>query len=708
MPPLPETPRFAFKELHTFRWLHSLKQRKDPSAEALYTTLDCTIMGMSQEDAETSNLIAWLEQRAEQDDTTCQVLLYMIYEEFSRRSSRPVLLSGRTSSHRLKPVTDTYASKAQTWLNRAADLGCAEAQFRLAEIERYQDKENKGFSWYEKAAEQEHMLAQQRLAEAYIYELGVPKTYYIEQLEKFKRNPVDPYNLDPFYHADHEFSAYRARKFVEWMKKSAQQGNIEAQYLLGKKYAQGYNEDTEAPSHETWQKAHDWLQKAALAGLPDAAHELAYLYNEEWGGQANPEQTVIWMKKAAHLGMTNAMYWLAEGYMHGKNNLPQDHNQAYQWLKTGADHHHYACAKAIIPCYQEGIGTQKDLEQATYWENRIALLDDNTSTCSSRDIGEINLFRSPTDMQWLTEEAENADPVAQRTLAGIYEYKKIEQAIALYERAAALGDMPAQLALYKIYTQNRSPDTTTCNPERAHHWLIQRARAGDRKAQTQLACDYFHEKNMKGLRNKAPYWFMQAADQGCRTAQYYLGAMHYYGEILAEDAEEARKYLQPSAEKGEASAQYLLAELYKGTFNEATKSFYWFEQAAEQNNAKAQLGLGFLYAEGLGTAQDFAQAHHWYTQAAKNGQGLAHRNLAYMFFNGQGVKKCAQTALSYLDAAEEMGSDITALREEILLSTQFPHTLIAHLENYVFATPLLWMKRLLANRRQLPTRGSTS
>ena len=58
---------------------------------------------------------------------------------------------------------------------------------------------------------------------------------------------------------------------------------------------------------------------------------------------------------------------------------------------------------------------------------------------------------------------------------------------------------------------------------------------------------------------------------------------------------------------------------------------------AEQGDASAQFNLAFMYAEGLGTPQDFAQAMAWYRKAADQGEASAMYNLGSMYSTGRGV-----------------------------------------------------------------------
>ena len=63
----------------------------------------------------------------------------------------------------------------------------------------------------------------------------------------------------------------------------------------------------------------------------------------------------------------------------------------------------------------------------------------------------------------------------------------------------------------------------------------------------------------------------------------------------------------------------------------------WYRKAADQGNAKAQLNLGFMYANGKGVAEDDAEAVKWYRKAADQGDADAQLNLGVIYDNGKGV-----------------------------------------------------------------------
>jgi hypothetical protein len=55
----------------------------------------------------------------------------------------------------------------------------------------------------------------------------------------------------------------------------------------------------------------------------------------------------------------------------------------------------------------------------------------------------------------------------------------------------------------------------------------------------------------------------------------------------------------------------------------------WYQLAAEQGDAVAQVDLGLMYDQGKGVLQDYAQAHKWFNLAGSNGDvsGLKNREI---------------------------------------------------------------------------------
>ena len=77
----------------------------------------------------------------------------------------------------------------------------------------------------------------------------------------------------------------------------------------------------------------------------------------------------------------------------------------------------------------------------------------------------------------------------------------------------------------------------------------------------------------------------------------------------------------------------------KGTEQNYTKSFEYFQLAAQQGNSDAQFSLGLMYEDGKGTEQNYTEAYKYYKLAAEQGHSGAQHNLELMQENGFRIKK---------------------------------------------------------------------
>ncbi len=80
----------------------------------------------------------------------------------------------------------------------------------------------------------------------------------------------------------------------------------------------------------------NWYKKAAQQGSIDAATDIALLYANGKGVTRDPEQAVSWFRRAAEGGDSSAQYNLALMYERGEG-VPRDYKEAIRWLNAAAD-----------------------------------------------------------------------------------------------------------------------------------------------------------------------------------------------------------------------------------------------------------------------------------------------------------------------------------------------------------------------------------
>ncbi len=105
----------------------------------------------------------------------------------------------------------------------------------------------------------------------------------------------------------------------------AEQGDADAQFLLGLMYADGkgvLQDDKQAVN---------WYRKAAEQGDARAQFLLGLMYADGIGVLQDDKQAVNWVRKAAEQGFAAAQFNLGVMYANGKGVL-QDYTMAHMWL----------------------------------------------------------------------------------------------------------------------------------------------------------------------------------------------------------------------------------------------------------------------------------------------------------------------------------------------------------------------------------------
>lgn len=100
--------------------------------------------------------------------------------------------------------------------------------------------------------------------------------------------------------------------------------------------------------------------------------------------------------------------------------------------------------------------------------------------------------------------------------------------------------------------------------------------------------------------------------------------------------------LRVLAEQGDARAQVNLGYMYaqgRGVSQDYTETLRWFRQAAEQGHAEGQTRLGVMYDQGSGVPQDSTEALRWFRQAAQQGHAIAQYSLGFMYYLGRGASQ---------------------------------------------------------------------
>ncbi len=146
----------------------------------------------------------------------------------------------------------------------------------------------------------------------------------------------------------------------------AEQGDVDAQYSLGKMYANG--EDV----LEDNKKAFYWYSKAAEQGDAKAQLLLGMMYYKGKGVPEDISQAFYWYQKAAKQGNADAQLVLGVMYAIGGGRVSQDNNQAFYWYSKAAEQGDAKAQFGLGEMYYYGLGMPQDTIAALMWFNLAA------------------------------------------------------------------------------------------------------------------------------------------------------------------------------------------------------------------------------------------------------------------------------------------------------------------------------------------------
>ncbi|MEE4358362.1 MAG: HNH endonuclease, partial [Desulfococcaceae bacterium] len=148
---------------------------------------------------------------------------------------------------------------------------------------------------------------------------------------------------------------------AEWFQKAAEQGNTAAQNQLALMYWNGEGVE------QNYAKAAEWYQKAAEQGDPDGQNYLGVLYDRGDGVPQDIVKAMELYRLAAEQGHNVAQQNLGLTYYYGAKGIPKNYEQAAFWYRKSAEQGNRSAQKRLARLYAKGIGVDEDLVLAYAW-----------------------------------------------------------------------------------------------------------------------------------------------------------------------------------------------------------------------------------------------------------------------------------------------------------------------------------------------------
>ena len=164
----------------------------------------------------------------------------------------------------------------------------------------------------------------------------------------------------------------RATGFL-WFQKSAYNGDLRGQSLLGQAYYQGWG------VAQNYDMAVRWWRGAANKGWSAAQYDLGQCLLEGKGVTKDEREAVEWFKKAAEQDHPDAHYALGICYISGSG-VTKDTARGVQWLKKGAEKGSVDAQRMLGGCYRVGLGVECNLDEARKWLDKAARQGDEKAS----------------------------------------------------------------------------------------------------------------------------------------------------------------------------------------------------------------------------------------------------------------------------------------------------------------------------------------
>lgn len=147
-------------------------------------------------------------------------------------------------------------------------------------------------------------------------------------------------------------------KAIEWYRKAAEQGNPKAQSNLGAHLLEGTGIKADAA------EAVKWFRKAAEQGDSIAQYNLGLMISQGNGHPRDVKEASLWFEKAAQQGLASAQASLGELLLLGAYGIPRNYVDAAKWLRMAAEQGNAKGQNSLGVMLEEGLGMDRNLREA--------------------------------------------------------------------------------------------------------------------------------------------------------------------------------------------------------------------------------------------------------------------------------------------------------------------------------------------------------
>lgn len=279
---------------------------------------------------------------------------------------------------KVKEGDSTSIKKAISLFKRSADKDYPKAAYQLGKIFQKEANYSDAIGWYKKAAQQNHVKAQLKLANLY-YE-GEVVSRDFNKAKKYYKGPAHAgypkamLGLGNIYYNGEDRQKNYAKAF-KWYQQAGEQRDEITFYNLGKMY-----EKAKSQKRENYQLAFQYYQMAADLKYKKAEFKLGEIYERGLVTEKDFKKAREWYEKACSNDCENkvtkksiqASFNLAQLYERGDGGTKDD-LIAFQYYEKAADKGHMCACYKLASMYRYGKGTNRDSKKAEEYDKRAEL-----------------------------------------------------------------------------------------------------------------------------------------------------------------------------------------------------------------------------------------------------------------------------------------------------------------------------------------------
>ncbi len=384
-------------------------------------------------------------------------------------------------------------------------------------------------------------------------------------------------------------------------------------------------------------KAVELATPLAEKGNADALYLLGFSHETGQGSEASRDKALEYYRKAADAKHKDAAYRLS--FILLASDKEEEREQARKALETAAKEDPAVAGRILGEAYLRGrLTPTPDPDKAVFWWK---------SAGDAGDVPSVLLLASFYEGQF-----------------GFPELKNLNESIALYAKAAGLGNAGAMATLGSRLLNG---EESIRDEKKGREWIKKAVEAKEYSAY--LALGDFEENVKKDLK-AALAEYERGKDAGQVDCMLRCADFYMEGRGVEKDKERGISILKKAAEGKSPIAQFRMAVHHlSGEKPDLSAGYAYLVASATGNLVEAQNELGLFYLSGKLGGADAPAGVAWLTRAAQNGNAAAQNNLATLYEGGAaGLTRNLENAGQLYTLAANQGHGPATLALARLLS----------------------------------------